>query len=313
MAKRKPPTEDLLLERLNFRQTKDGWWSPQRNLSTLESPASKRNQTVATTAFALLAFSGSGHTLNRGQYRTTLRDGVGWLRAQQDLSTGLFTDTEGDDALFAHAVATLALAESYYFSKSPLLKRNLRKATNAIFDLQRPYSAWPAFDDEDSSLDVVTTSWMLHALLVASDCKIQVPSTAIDSGMDWLLSQNSADARCRWIFLELMRPKPDGWKHDQAHPLSPLIGVFVEQQRRDPPYLLNQSDHQKLEAGYFFAHAVHQWGSPRWINGHSGLIKRFHSTYRHGLVRPVSNRTAALQALILQSRYRYARTYPAQQ
>ena len=44
--------------------------------------------------------------------------------------------------MYSHAIATLAICEAYYFSKSPVLKRPAQNALNLIARARNPYGAW---------------------------------------------------------------------------------------------------------------------------------------------------------------------------
>ena len=130
-----------LLKRLEDLQNVDGFWGPTALSQSTTTADTLHNYQVSTTSFALLALHGSGSTVSRGRYMETIRDGVGWLRDRQDMSTGLFSKLDGKDALVTHAVASLAMAEVFHFSQSPLIKRNARKGIAAILYFQRPHQA----------------------------------------------------------------------------------------------------------------------------------------------------------------------------
>jgi len=141
---------------------------------------------VGLTGLALLAFLGHGNTTSGGSYRDTVVRAVLWLRKQQDPDTGLFGGDVGHDFLYDHALATLAICETYYYSQSPLLRNCAQSAVNLIQRARNPYGAWrydmPPIGDSDTSV----TGWMIFALVAAKDAGLVVDQGALDGGLAWI-------------------------------------------------------------------------------------------------------------------------------
>jgi hypothetical protein len=141
---------------------------------------------VGLTGLALLAFLGEGSTTSSGDFREVVTRGIVWLRAQQDPDTGLIGERMGHDYLYDHALATLAICENYYFTRSPLLKPTAQRAVDFIQRARNPYGAWrydaPPIGDNDTSV----TGWMLFALAAAKDADLVVDPAALDGGLAWL-------------------------------------------------------------------------------------------------------------------------------
>ncbi len=139
---------------------------------------------VGLTGLALLAFLGNGTTTDAGPYRDALARGVHWLNNQADPDTGLLGSAASAEYLYDHAIATLALAETYYFSKSPRLKRTVQRAVDFIQAARAPYGGWcydaPSLGDSDTSV----TGWMLFALAAARDAGLRVARAALVEGLD---------------------------------------------------------------------------------------------------------------------------------
>ena len=140
---------------------------------------------VGLTGLCLLAFMGDGHTMNRGRYQARVRKGIHWLRTQQSES-GLIGEAASHDFIYSHAIATLALTEAYYFSKSPLLKPTAQKAIHYIQRARNPYGAWhydvPPIGDNDTSI----TGWMVFALTSAKDAGLKVDEAALEGSLAWI-------------------------------------------------------------------------------------------------------------------------------
>ena len=141
---------------------------------------------VGVTGLALLAFLGDGHTTSEGRYQENVRRGVAWLRRQQDPDSGLFGEDTSHDFLYDHAIATLAICESYTFGRSPLLHGVAQKAVHFIQRARNPYGAWrydvPPTGDNDTSI----TGWMLFALTAAKDAGLVVDPEALTGGLAWI-------------------------------------------------------------------------------------------------------------------------------
>ncbi len=179
------------LEWLKAHQDEDGKWDADE--FSKHCPANDEcdgpggtEHDVGTTGLALLAFLGDGHTTRRGQYKEVVTRGVKWLKEQQDYESGLLGDQIGHSFMYSHGIATLALCEAYYFSKSPLLKSTAQKAVNFITRARNPYSAWrydyPPSGDNDTSV----TGWMVFALKSAEEAKLKIDSEAFDGALSWI-------------------------------------------------------------------------------------------------------------------------------
>ena len=141
---------------------------------------------VGVTGLALLALLGDGHTTRRGAYRENVSRALQWLRAQQDLDTGMFGERLGHSYLYSHAIATLAVSEAYYFSKSPILKGTAQRAVNFISRARNPYGAWRYESPPNGDQDTSVTGWMVLALRSAQDAGLRVDSQAFSGALAWL-------------------------------------------------------------------------------------------------------------------------------
>jgi hypothetical protein len=140
---------------------------------------------VGATGLALLAFLGDGNTTREGPYKDVVAKGIKWLKDHQDPDTGLIGERVGHAFLYGHAIATTALCEAYYFTKSPLVKRPAQAAASYLASARNPYGAWrydvPPSGDNDSSV----TSWCLLALFAAKEADLAVDERAFAGGLAW--------------------------------------------------------------------------------------------------------------------------------
>ncbi len=141
---------------------------------------------VGLTGLALLAFLGDGNTTSRGPYKEVVARGIRWLKLQQDPDTGLLGDKIGHAYLYNHAIATLAICEAYYFSRSPLLKRCAQDAVNLITTARVPYGAWRYHFPPEGDSDTSITGWMVFALKAAEEAGLSVDPDAYTGALAWL-------------------------------------------------------------------------------------------------------------------------------
>jgi len=181
------------LEWLKNHQSPDGSWDCDGFMSNCGKIGSttcpdggNATHDVGTTGLALLAFLGDANTTSEGPYKDQVSAGIKWLREQQDPDTGLIGEDTSHDYIYDHSIATLAICEAYFFSKSPLIKRVAQNAINYIHKARNPYGAWrydvPPIGDNDTSV----TGWMIFALSSARDAGLTVDDEAIRGGMSWI-------------------------------------------------------------------------------------------------------------------------------
>ena len=182
------------LEWLRKHQDEDGKWDAdgfaKHDLDDArgdrDAGPGQANHDIGLTALALLAFLGDGHSTAQGEYKAAVAMGIAWLRRQQDPASGVFGREYSPGFLYGHALATLAMAEAYEFSRSPLLKRNVGLAVRYIEGARHPKGVWhsdvPGAGDNDTSI----TGWMILALLTARDAGFTVDPAALEGTLAWL-------------------------------------------------------------------------------------------------------------------------------
>ena len=147
--------------------------------------AGRSGHDVGVTALALLAFLGEGNTSDQGEYKEQVANGIKWLRGMQDPDTGLIGDKSTHEFLYNHSIATLALCEAYYASKSPRLKRVCQEAVYYINRARNPYSAWRYNEPPNGTNDTSVTGWMIFALKAAEDAGLEVDEGAYEGALSW--------------------------------------------------------------------------------------------------------------------------------
>jgi hypothetical protein len=137
---------------------------------------------VGATALALLAFLGEGNTTMEGPHKDQVAAGVRWLRTRRDLVTGRIGDPSEPGGLHDHALATLALSEAYYATKSPLLKPGAQGAVALAVRVQGPDGGW-CEESGTSSGDPTLTAWMVLALCAARDAQLDVDQSCFERAL----------------------------------------------------------------------------------------------------------------------------------
>ena len=231
------------LEWLKAHQSPDGSWDCDGFTascggigSTTCSGPGQPTHDVGVTALALLAFLGDGNTTNEGSYRDVVLRGILWLRGEQDPDTGLIGDALSNDFVYDHAIATLALCEAYYFSRSPLFGKVAQNAINFVQRCRNPYGAWryavPPIGDNDTSV----TGWMIFALASAKDAGLKIDPEALAGGLAWI--EEVSDPRTGRVgydgpeTLSSRTPSNDRWPREKGEAMTAvglLCRIFLGQ------------------------------------------------------------------------------------
>ena len=181
---------DLALRWLANHQDADGHWDADGFMK--HDPASDRTDgagypthDIGVTGLALLAFLGNGHTMIHGEYREVVRRGVKWLADEQDRESGLFGEEIGHAFLYDHAIASLAMCETFYLDRSTVLRSKVQRAMNYISRARNPYGVWGYSVPPDGTNDTSVTGWMVLALKSADDAGLRVDREAFTAAAQW--------------------------------------------------------------------------------------------------------------------------------
>jgi hypothetical protein len=281
------------LEWLKAHQSPDGSWDCDRFSSncgkigstTCDGPGGPTHD-VGITGLALLAFLGDGNTTTQGEYKEQVSKGIAWLKEQQDPHTGLLGERASHDFIYDHALASLAITEAYYFSKSPLIKQTAQLAVNYIIMARNPYAAWrydvPPVGDNDTSV----TGWMVFALASAKDAGIEADyKSAFDGALSWI-DEVSDPATGRIGYdtfgsLSSRTPSNEHFPREKGEAMTAvglLCRVFLGQKPDDTPIMHKHAELLKSKPPlwdpdayacdmyywYYGTYAMYQMGKPYW-------------------------------------------------
>lgn len=181
---------NLALDWLAAHQDADGSWDADGFMK--HDPAGDRtdgpgygNHDIGVTGLALLAFLGNGHTMTHGVHKETVRRGIRWLASEQDRESGLFGEEIGHAFLYDHAIATLAMCETYYLDKSTVLRTKVQRAMNYVSRARNPYGVWGYSVPPDGTNDTSVTGWMVLAMKSAEDAGLRVDREAFAAAAQW--------------------------------------------------------------------------------------------------------------------------------
>lgn len=187
------------LEWLKRHQDDRGYWSCAHFSNKCETNQcdgeGDQSHDVGVTGLALLAFLGSGNTVNTGKYKAVVRKGLKYLMDIQNAENGCFGEPNSHQAfLYDHSIATLAMTEGYGLSKWPMLKEPAQKGINFIHASRNPYKAWRYAYPPDGQNDMSVTGWMIMALKSADEFGLNVDHAAFDGTklfMDEMTDENT--------------------------------------------------------------------------------------------------------------------------
>ncbi|MHB1559629.1 MAG: prenyltransferase/squalene oxidase repeat-containing protein, partial [Isosphaeraceae bacterium] len=142
---------------------------------------------TALTGLALLAYLGAGHTHVQGRYAGTVTKGLDFLLASQKKDGDLRGDSTAV-GMYCHAMATLALCESYALTGDERLRD---PATRAVAWLVRSRArdrmAWRYSPGEDIG-DTSILGWVVMSLKSAREAGLKIPDedSARRGALKWL-------------------------------------------------------------------------------------------------------------------------------
>ncbi|NUN48815.1 MAG: HEAT repeat domain-containing protein, partial [Candidatus Brocadiae bacterium] len=177
-------TERAVVDGLDWlarHQSPDGSWG-SRTPSCPQRPACSVpdcDNTVASTAFALLAFAGHGVThMDGGEsaWAPVVDRGLRFLLKSQRESGLLVTAawSTGSD-MYVHAAATLAIAELSAMTQDPRLRRPLLKAVDYIVSRQQSCGGWDYQEGVTGRGDASIGALVVQAIRAARAAGVVVP------------------------------------------------------------------------------------------------------------------------------------------
>jgi squalene cyclase len=159
-------------------QSPDGSWQGRTE--------KERHYPIAITAYALMAFQAAGHLPGEGEYGRQVSMGVRYL-LNSISPEGLIGDKDNGQYMYFHGVATIALAELYGQTSSPVIRSKLESLIKIIVSSQHQNGGW-RYKPIASDADISVTVLQVVALRAAKNGGLKVPQTTIDDAVDYVRS-----------------------------------------------------------------------------------------------------------------------------
>jgi hypothetical protein len=242
---------------LKQNQGNDGSWKLDGNFKDKGTP----NDT-AGTAFGLLPFLGAGKTHKPAKHNTfdkVVDKGLKFLIRNLDNQTGNL-----GGGMYAHGLATIALAEACGLSKDPALRGPAQAAVNYIVQAQHHAGGWRYAPGQAG--DVSVTGWQIMALLTAQMAELDVPKATLRKAQLFLDScSDNANEGFGYIGPGstptmsavglLYRQYLDGWGPKEARLLKGIDNNIVPY----PPGFT-----KNMYYYYYASQVMHHVGGERW-------------------------------------------------
>ncbi len=128
---------------------------------------------TAATGMALMSLLGAGYTHEQGPYRSEIFQGLSFLereiRYRPDGGGSL--GGSGAHPMYAHAIATIALAEAYAMTGDEMLRKPVKEAYIYIVKAQNKKGGWKYRPQSPGDMSV--TGWMLMAMKACENAGVE--------------------------------------------------------------------------------------------------------------------------------------------
>jgi hypothetical protein len=173
-------------------QLPDGSWNFNHQLGPgkRSSPNPGENEicTIAATSMCLLAFLGNGQTHLEGDYKNTVEKALAYLVEKQQPVTataGRLMDGDYLGGIYAHGIATIALAEAYAMSDDTRLHDPAQAAINYLEIHQDPNGGGWRYQPKMPG-DLSVSGWQLMALKSGLLGELQIPKNVMKKSVRFL-------------------------------------------------------------------------------------------------------------------------------
>lgn len=170
-------------------QKQDGHW---------EYDGGTKDEVVAATGMALLAFLGSGEAHDgKGKYAKPVKNGLDFLLKSLPNGGANAGKFAGATNMYAQAIGTLALCEAYGLSKDKNLLAPAQAAVNYIQRSQGANGSWGYAAGNNGDTSIV--GWQIQALVAARQAKdIVVEKKVIENALKFLDSVSKGSRRSEY-------------------------------------------------------------------------------------------------------------------
>jgi Prenyltransferase and squalene oxidase repeat len=251
------------LEWLAAKQNADGSWSTGHYAHN-----------TAITAFALLAFMSQGHLPNQGLYGPEVARGGRFLLASARPVDGYLVGSRGGN-MYAHGMATLALAELWGNTGDDAIKPVLQKAVNLIVRCQDSSGGW-RYEPRPSGADISATIMQVMALRAARNSGLHVPDLTLKKAIGYI--ERCYNAKRGGFGYQSGRDTPGFARTAAGLCVLFLTGEYNARQIPQAVEYLKKNFNapEYLYYGHYYAaHAMHQVGGKEWEDWYARVCRHF--------------------------------------
>ena len=181
----------MALKWLADHQVKNGGWTFAHNVTCRNQcgdPGEMAFATNGATAMALLPFLGAGQTHLEGQYKTTVKAGLGFLINRMKVTNGELPDGswhEPGGTMYSHGLAAITVCEAYAMTRDPDLLQPAQLSLNYLINAQdKRGGGWRYNPGEAGDTSVV--GWCLMALKSGKMGNLSVPQATFQGANQFL-------------------------------------------------------------------------------------------------------------------------------
>jgi hypothetical protein len=224
-----------------------------------------QNSDTAATALALAPFQAAGQThQKKGPYRQTITSGLAWLMRNQKPDG----DLRGGSTMYAHGLATIALAEAYGLSADKAVGYAAQAAVNFIQKAQNAQTGgWRYMPGDEGDTSVL--GWQMEALEAARVAGLQVDPAKLDGARKWLKSVAQGQQGGKFSYVPGSQATPTmtaegllASQHLGAKPEAPEVVEGLQLLKANLPG--GPSSPRNAYFSYFATRVWHNVGGPDW-------------------------------------------------
>lgn len=181
----------MALKWLADHQARDGGWNFTHNVicrNQCDDPGELSQARNGATAMALLPFLGAGQTHIEGQYKNTVKAGLGFLINRmkvesKQLPQGSWHEPGG--SMYSHGLAAITVCEAYAMTQDPDLLQPAQLSLNYLINAQDPRGGgWRYSPGQPGDTSVV--GWCVMALKSGKMGHLVVPQSTFYGAANFL-------------------------------------------------------------------------------------------------------------------------------
>jgi hypothetical protein len=277
---------------------------------------------VGVTGLAILAFTGNGHThrdSDHAEYVECLQRAVAYMkkaqvRSEDPATAGRYGPGTGEQWIYDHAIATMAMGELLIMSGDVIgLRRSVTDAVKLCLRAQNDGFGW-RYGIKPGDNDTSVTGWMVLALKTAKSADLDIPKEEFDrafrGAVNWFDRATASNGKTGY-----MVPGDEGSRLANVHPnpypyskelscmtaVGVLCRLFAGESRKSKAImqgvdiLMKETPRWQEAKGrslstinmyhwYYGSYAMFQFGGSAWKTWNESMIKALLNSQRQGVI-----------------------------